>query len=356
MIKFNSAPRSDEMGRPLISVAMPVYNGEQYLAEAIESILAQTFKNFELIIIDDGSIDASLELLKLYEARDSRVRLIARENRNLATTLNDIVDLARGKWLARMDQDDIAFPKRLERQLEWLEETDADICGTWIRFFGTADKRIVKYAVSDAAIKKELLFCCAFAHPSVMMKSDVLRKLRYNPHWEKAEDYDLWIRAASSQYKMTNLPEVLLNYRKHHKQISSASHLRQQELTQKIRARYWSYVGPSIKLKKREIAEVLKLRDMLPISPDMDTVDTVFNKLLRSSEGESLERVFSHVTRLYFRVAADCPDIVSRWTNLNKKYGVGFGFKIKAQLWVMNKLSIKRNSKFFFLLKILFAK
>src|SRR6185369_4386478 len=129
----------DHIAVPLISVVLPVYNGEKYLAEAIDSILGQTLTDFELIIIDDGSTDNSLAILKQYKQRDNRIRLIARENRNLATTLNDLIDLAQGEWVARMDQDDIALPHRFEKQLQWLEQTGADICGSSIRFFGTSD-------------------------------------------------------------------------------------------------------------------------------------------------------------------------------------------------------------------------
>ena len=166
-----------ESAMPLISVAMPVYNGEAHLAEALESILAQTYTNFELIIIDDGSTDNSLQVLLQYQKRDIRIRLITRENRNLATTLNDIIDLAQGKWVARMDQDDIALPHRFERQLEWLEQTGADIAGSWIQLFGTFDKRILKHSQTDDAIKMELLFGSPFAHPTVMLRAELVKQL-----------------------------------------------------------------------------------------------------------------------------------------------------------------------------------
>src|SRR6266568_274661 len=224
-----------DQAAPLISVVLPVYNGEQYLAEAIDSILAQTFTNFELIIIDDGSTDNSLGILKQYQYLDSRIRLIARENRNLATTLNDSIDLARGVWVARMDQDDIALSHRFERQLQWLEQTEADICGSWIKFFGTADKRIIKQPQTDQAIKMQLLFGAPFAHPSVMMKTALVRRLRYDKAWEKAEDYDLWERAAHAGWQMTNVQEVLLLYRQHATQITTHASNQNHMLTQKIR-------------------------------------------------------------------------------------------------------------------------
>lgn len=336
---------------PLISVAMPVYNGEQYLAEAIESILAQTFRNFELIIIDDGSTDASLEVLKLYEKRDSRVRLIARENRNLATTLNDIVSLARGKWLARMDQDDIALPQRFERQLQWLEQTEADITGSWVQRFGTSDRRLVRLRQTDDAIKMELLFCSPFAHPSVMMRTVLIKQLCYDKAWEKVEDYDLWERAVRAGWKMTNIPEVLLLYRVHDTQISAKTASAQQYLTQQIRQRYWKFVGCSMELNPKWIKELMKIFNLQLSDVDMDSVDALFASLLRSCHGESRAIVFDHMTRLYFRVAASSPTIVFRWGRLNKKYGKSGGLNIKFQLTLFSLLRIQVDGVLFRQLK-----
>ncbi len=339
---------------PLISVAMPVYNGEIHLAEALDSILAQTYTNFEFVIIDDGSTDNSLQLLQQYQKRDARIRLITRENRNLATTLNDIIDLSRGKWIARMDQDDIALPHRFERQLDWLEKTGADIAGSWIQLFGTVDKRIIKHSQTDEAIKMELLFGTSFAHPTVMMKTDLVKKLRYDKAWEKCEDYDLWERAAHVGWKMTNVPEVLLMYRQHEAQISTATSAKQLELTQKIRSRYWDFVSDSLPLKKEWIGEVLKLRD--PSSPiaNMNDVDAAFNVLLHQNHGESRVVIFEHITRLYYRAAANCPDALMRWSRLNESYGGGFSLSIKIKLWLLSVLGINANSRVFYLLKKLY--
>lgn len=339
---------------PTISVAMPVYNGEQYLAEALDSILTQTFRDFEFIIIDDGSTDKSLQLLREYQKRDSRIRLIARENRNLATTLNDIVDIARGKWIARMDQDDVALPVRFERQLEWLSKTDADICGSWVQLFGARDKRILKHPQTDEAIKMEMLFSTPLAHPTVMMATQLVKQLRYDKVWERCEDYDLWERASRAGWKMTNLPEVLLLYRQHNTQISSVTATQQQLLSQKIRRRYWEFVANSIELKTSYIDEVLKITEPNFRIPNMNDVDLAMYELLKRSQGEARETILFHVARLYYRVASDCPNVVARWSNLNKKFGVDFGIRIKIKLWLLRKFSIHPNSKLFKILKKLY--
>ncbi|WP_114689304.1 glycosyltransferase family 2 protein [Polynucleobacter necessarius] len=115
---------------PLITVAMPVYNGEKYLSDAVQSILSKTITDFEFLIIDDGSIDGSREMLRVFAARDSSIKLIERNNRGFSDTVNEIATLAMGRWFARMDQDDIALLNRFERQIHWLTQESADICGT----------------------------------------------------------------------------------------------------------------------------------------------------------------------------------------------------------------------------------
>lgn len=347
MTGVNLSTNHSETLRPLISVAMPVYNGEQYLAEAIDSILNQTYTNFELIIIDDGSTDSSLSLLQRYQNSDARIRLISRENRNLATTLNDIIDIARGKWIARMDQDDIAVPQRFERQLKWLGQSGADICGSWVQRFGTSDKRIVRLKQSDAEIKTELMFCSPFAHPTVMMKTALVKQLRYDKAWEKAEDYDLWERASEIGWVMTNIPEVLLFYRVHKTQISTKTSILQHKLGQAIRRRYWGFMFESMKLNRAGIDETLQIFELSISNIDMNIVDETFTELLQHSHGKSREIIFNHVTRLYLSVASSSPNIVTRWSGLNQAFGKGEGVATKFKLWLFRLLRIRVDGYLF---------
>lgn len=339
---------------PLISVVLPVYNGEQYVAEAIDSVLSQTFTNFELIMVDDGSTDGSHRILSEYERSDPRIRVISRENRGLATTLNDSIDIARGSWIARMDSDDIALPHRFERQLEWLERTGADISGSWVQRFGSSDRRVVRLCQTDEAIKMAMLFCSPFAHPAVIMRTALVKRLRYNKMWEKAEDYDLWERAAEAGWRMTNVPEVLLWYRVHPEQISTLTANRQQQLTQDIRRRYWAFVSHSIGLNQRWIDEVLKTSELSLSEVDMDAVDALFTRLLQQSHGESRAVIFDHATRLYYRVAANCPDIASRWGKLNREFGEGFRIATKFQLWLFRLLRVGVDGALFKQIKRLY--
>ena len=332
-------------GAPLISVVLPVFNAEPYVEEALRSILGQTFADFELIIINDGSTDGTLAALQSAIFEDARVVLISRENRGLVASLNEGIGIARGTWIARMDADDIAEPTRFERQLDWLGKTQADICGAWVNFFGSSNPRVLRHPRSDAAIKAELLFGAPFAHPTVMMKAALARQLPYDPVWEKCEDYDLWERAARHGWRMTNIPEVLLNYRQHQSQISNASFIYQQHLSQKIRRRYWEYFLKSKGIASTVgISEVMKLRETIPTAIDMEWVDSLFFTLLADAQSEEKETIFFHMTKLYLRGAAGCPSMVFRWSRLNEKYGRDSGLVVKIQIAMLSLFRMRLDS------------
>ena len=336
---------------PIISVILPIFNGEKYLHEAIDSILCQTFDNFELIVINDGSSDGTQEIIEEYARLDSRVVLVSRENKGLVASLNEGIGKARGSWIARMDQDDIAHPERFEKQLEALSKTGADLCGSWVQPFGANQKYIHKHAISNDAIKYELLFGCAFAHPSVIVRKVLINSLRYDPDWEKAEDYELWVRAAIAGWKMANVPEVLLSYRQHNSQMSSASSIDQQVLSQKVRKIYWEYLGKNIQLNSNEINAVLGLRESPLSKPDMNMVDSVFIRLLNSVKGESRQVIFDHLTRLYYRVACLSISVPLSWYSLNKKYGDKRNLKIFISLLSLSLFRVEPRSAVFNSLK-----
>lgn len=318
---------------PVISVVFPVFNAERYVGDAIRSILSQTWGDLELILIDDGSTDGTLQLLQDFESRDQRVVLISRENRGLVATLNEGIALARGQWIARMDADDIALKDRFARQLQWLEETEADVCGTWVQFFGTSDHRVLKHPVSDSAIKTTLFFGGPFAHPSVMMRTSLVKQLRYRKDWEKCEDYDLWQRAASANWKMTNLPEVLLMYRQHQAQTSTVSMGIQQELAQKIRRRHWNMEQSKLGVKDVWIAELLKLRQPVPPAVELDDVNSALVALVQHmKEYESFETVMDHAWRLYVRAAGKSLHVVRYWLLLHEQLGIKVRFTMVLHL------------------------
>lgn len=208
---------------PLVSVLMPAYNSEAFVGEAVASMLAQTFTDFELLIIDDGSTDSTRAVLEAIH--DSRLRLVANPyNLGLIKTLNRGLELAAGHYIARMDADDVSAPERLERQVEFLEShPEVDVLGTMANLIDESGKTIGKladYPTEADDVRAYLLRECCLIHPTVMFRKDVVRALGgYDLSARHAEDYDLWLRL-SDDHEIANLPEALVSYRMHRNQVS----------------------------------------------------------------------------------------------------------------------------------------
>jgi glycosyltransferase involved in cell wall biosynthesis len=205
---------------PLISVCMPVHNAERYVPQAIESILGQTLGDYEFLILDDGSTDDSLEVLRGYAARDPRIRLTSRPNKGLEATCNELVAQARGEFLARMDADDFALPQRFARQVEYLRaHPDCVLVGSRVRVIDSDGDPLCDWCTEQEheALDAQLLGgerTTPISHPSVMMRRGaVLAVGNYGP-FKLLEDYDLFLRLAEYG-RLANLPEVLLQYRIH---------------------------------------------------------------------------------------------------------------------------------------------
>ena len=330
---------------PCISVILPVYNGSSYLSQAIESILKQSYDDFELIVIDDGSNDDSLNIIEQFANNDKRIIVITRRNKGLVATLNEGISLAKGFWVARMDADDIALPNRLERQLEWIEKTGADICGSWVRFFGAGGRRVWKCYQTDQAIKIDMLFRSPLAHPAVLMRADVAKHFCYRPEFDKAEDYDLWVRLAQAGLKMTNIPEVLLLYRIHSSQTSVVSSVTQRQITAKIQREYWKSTMSQLNIAF-DGKEVINLATLLT-DPDMDIVDKTLSMLLEKSSGEELRVIMDNITWLYLRISATNPNVITRWRCLQKKSGLGPDLATTAKFYLIYILRARRGGILF---------
>ena len=203
------------MSRPRVTVLLPVYNGGMYIDEAVRSILRQTFPDFELLAIDDGSTDGTLEALRAY--RDPRVRIVVNDrNLGLVDTLNRGLSLSRGEYVARMDSDDVSLPGRLERQVRFLDgNPEVGVCGTWARIIrGHRNGPLICPPVDPEEIRSRLLFGSAMVHPSVMIRLSKLadHDLRYDPRHAHAEDFGMWGRC-SEHFPLANIPRVLIAYR-----------------------------------------------------------------------------------------------------------------------------------------------
>ena len=210
------------MIEPFVTVLMPVYNAQQFLAEAIESILVQTYSNFEFIIINDGSTDGSEEIIKNYT--DPRIKYYKNEqNLKLIATLNKGFDLATGKYIIRMDADDISLPKRIQLQVDLMEKDETiGLSGTWFDTF--SEKGIMsssRYAPDHETICFRHLYAIHLSHGTCIFRSSVLKShgLYFDPEFSHAEDYELWSRI-STLTKLANIQQVLYLVRQHEGEVS----------------------------------------------------------------------------------------------------------------------------------------
>jgi glycosyltransferase involved in cell wall biosynthesis len=214
---------------PLVSVVMPVYNSDEYLAEAIESILSQTFRDFEFIIICDEPSQKARDIIDNYQKNDNRIIVFYQKKEGLVAALNKGCSTAKGKYIARMDADDICYPKRFEFQVRFLEEHEnIGVLGTWREFIDQKNS-ITGHDCSTGnsnILKWHILFGSGFsqshgiAHPTVMMRRQLIKKVNgYSTKYSHNEDFDLWIRLINWT-DFSNIPEILLKYRFNKNRVS----------------------------------------------------------------------------------------------------------------------------------------
>lgn len=222
------------MKSPLVSILLPVFNAEAYVGESIQSLLAQTFTDFELIILDDGSTDQSVAIIQTFT--DPRIRFFQQPtNQGLIATLNSALDYARGQYIARQDADDLSLPERLAKQVAFMEQNPAiGLCSSWIGFFDVNPIDYALYAppTSKEAIRAHLLWHCPVVHGAMMMRSHLLTSGRcvYEAAFPHAEDYRLFAQIAQNE-ALVNLPEVLLMVRQHPAKVSQRFRVLQQQST-----------------------------------------------------------------------------------------------------------------------------
>jgi glycosyltransferase involved in cell wall biosynthesis len=242
---------------PLVSVVMSVYNGETYLREAIDSILNQTFSDFEFIIINDGSSDNSLSIIQSYH--DKRIVLIDNDgNKGLIFSLNKGLEIAKGAYIARMDADDVCMPERLNLQVKLFEnQPSAMIIGSDYYLLAENKLRYIKNVNDSDYQKAVLLFAPCFCHPTVMMRNIFKAKsIYYNQNFIHAEDYKLWTDLyALGDYFNINKP--LLQYRNHSSQISNLKKDSQLQISSLIREQYLKQLNFSLSPHQFEILNLI---------------------------------------------------------------------------------------------------
>lgn len=229
---------------PKISVILPVYNASAFLKKAIDSIILQTYTDWELIVINDGSTDNSEEIILSYT--DKRIKYYNNEtNLGLITSLNKAILLCSGEYIARMDADDISLPERFTKQINFLDKNrDYAMCGSFAQIIDSLDNITGKiiHVTDNDYLKVNLLFSVPFVHPSMMIRSDIFNEALFDKEYLHAEDYDLWTRI-SKNHKVANIPDFLLKYRWHTTNVSVTNSKKQEEIKDKIIIRELNFLG-----------------------------------------------------------------------------------------------------------------
>ena len=273
------------MNSPLVTVLMPVYNGELYLREAIESILTQTFTNFEFLIINDGSTDNSENIINSYN--DSRILYVKNEsNFRLIETLNKGIELAKGKYIVRMDADDVSAPTRMEKQVAFMEKNeDVGLCGSWFTSFGDVQESVCKYKEQHDEILFKMFYQCHFCHPSLIIRKKVFDDLEipFEKQFIHAEDYELYFRL-STKWKFHNLQESLVKYRIHGLSVSRQNEKIQLDHSLQIRKIFFSLLGIDCSREELKAFEALNHQDYKGIKLSVQDVKLMLESLILGNQ------------------------------------------------------------------------
>ena len=276
-----------------ISVVMPVYNGEKFLREAIDSILSQTFSDFEFIIVDDGSTDNSLNIIRSYT--DQRIRVIENEsNLGGSTSRNTGMEMSRGKYIAVMDADDISLSGRFARQVSFMNTNPhIDVCGSQREDFGAKTNKFIVYKEHEDIVTN-FLFSCKINHSSIFMRKDTLLSLDgfYDPTAQFTEDYDLWVRLFLKGAKFANLNETLIKYRWHESNASVAFADDQKLKASEVRKQLFEQLSINDVNAKTQLHETLRSGKNL----DLHSLDKVYVWICELLEANQKTKLFSQKT------------------------------------------------------------
>ncbi len=271
---------------PKVTVLMPVYNGEKYLCEAIDSILNQSFTDFEFLIINDGSTDSTENIILSYT--DSRIRYIKnQENIKLIATLNKGIDLALGKYIARMDADDISLPERLQKQFDYLESNqNVGIIGAWYQSFNNQSIiSVTKYPENHHEIMFSLFAHISICHGTMMFRKSLVRNglIRYDNKYHHAEDYDLISRVIKCT-KVHNLQEILYYVRKHDDEVSNQFNDEQKINSIKVRQNIFSLLSVTITTTLLDGFTLLLYQNYTYINQSVNEIKVLLETILRQNK------------------------------------------------------------------------
>jgi glycosyltransferase involved in cell wall biosynthesis len=309
---------------PKVSVLMPAYNAEKYIASAIDSILSQSFKDFEFIIINDGSTDKTEQIILSYA--DQRIRYIKNDiNLKLIATLNKGFDLCLGQYIVRMDADDISLPNRIERQVQFMDENpEIGLCGTAFESFGFIEGPYF-YKRDDEDIRIRFLHECHMLHPSIILRTEIIRQNNLYMTILHGEDLDFFIRMAQHT-KLANLPEILIRYQQLPESMSKAN----SEITEihctKIQLEVFKKINPDFTEDEVRLYRAIAYKDFKSLGNRLYEVYDILRKLLQGNTQQmvlSQKALINYLKELWIQII------------LNVK---GFNLKFYLSISDLNKL------------------
>ncbi len=327
---------------PLVCVIMPAYNAEKYIAESISSVVHQSYQNWELIVINDGSTDQTLQIVEEFLQKDKRIRLANHEtNKGLILARNKGLECAKGKYIANLDSDDIAMPSRLEKQVQFLEEHKSYVLlGTACEIINSNGERqqLIRRNIPNEQIKTLLLFSNYFINSSVMMKADLAKEIGYVDDVPLSEDYQLFV-ALSNKGDLGNLDIPLVKYREHGSNISKEKEAELAKEYSEIQLRQIQKLGLSPSEQEMKLHSSLVEGNTSALGFDLAEVEVWLLKLIKANQGEKVyeDNLLKYFSAFFYRRACE-----------NSKLGIkSIATYRKSTLAKYNKGDIKGNSIFF---------
>lgn len=306
------------MARP-ITVIFPVYNCAEYLKEAVDSVLNQTFKDFELLAINDGSTDNSVEILESYD--DERIRLVHNEqNMGLIATLNKGLDLCESPYIVRADADDICMSTRLEQQFNFMESNpEVGLSGTWYVGFTEKGEMPFKtgYLTGDDDIRIKHLYQLHVSHGTSIIRKKILdeHNLRFDPDYQHAEDYDLFVRM-SQHCKLANIPEILYKVRYHEASVSHKFNDIQTKNSNRVMQRQFKLMGIDLSDNEVVLYKQMAYGDFSASKDKMEQTRELYGKLIAANKLSGYvphEKFANYLATIWFHHCLNVKSIKQRY-------------------------------------------
>ena len=327
------------MQNPKVSVLMSVYNGESHLGEAVESILNQTFTDFEFIIVDDGSTDSTWSILSDYAAQDKRIVLLQNKNNiGLAKSLNKGLAMVRGEYIARQDADDVSLSVRFANQVEYLDKNhEVGVLGTEVEVLDDCGLPMLDFnppilPTTPGIVRWTLFFRCCLHHPTVMVRRRVYNNLGgYSPDCPHAEDYELWLRLAAARIKICNLQQPLVKLRKHSGSVTNVHEkIHRRNADNAVRASLAANLGKDVSL---DIVRIMRNQSLI------NSVDDAF------STAELVKELYDFTVKLQDMSLVEIQEIRKDVTRILLNIGIVSARKRPAIFVQMLKLSFFYEAK-----------